>query len=176
MGSSSTQKIVAVNGALLATVIVLWWVLSLIVVRAVLAIPSVGPLLEAAREAAPAAQKFAAASLSGDAATAFYWFFLITTPFVAVFYFRATTVHAALPVRVTVIMWLLLALTVFVMSVGVDMGPSSTPGFEHAFNLILTSAWFGPSFIVLLFCHCFLASVVCIAKNIIAKNKGRRFS
>lgn len=165
MSSSSQDKIFTVNGRALGTVIVLWWLLSLLVVRVVLAVPSAAPLLEAVQHTLPAARKFALASGFDEAATVFYCFFLITSPFVAVFYFRYTALSAALPGGVKLIIWFVLACVGFFMSVGVDMGPSDSMGFQDAFNTVLTSSWMGSSFIFLLFCHGFLICIVCIAKN-----------
>jgi hypothetical protein len=165
MRSSSAEKIVTVDGKTCATVIVLWWASSLIVVRAVLETGAATPFLEWVQQAVPAAQKFARDSGFAEAATAFYCYFLLTSPFVAVYYFRFTTVTRALGTGVKVIMWLMIPWAVFCMTVGVDMGASESKGFQRTFNIVLTSSWFGSSFIFLLFCHCLLAAIACVAKD-----------
>lgn len=162
---SSPQKIVTVSGMALGTVVVLWWALSLIFVRVLSTMPSLSPLLDATRRAIPAAREFARASGFADASTLFYLFFVITTPFVAVFYFRFVHVRAALPLRVKLILWAALLFAAWLLSVGVDLGPSPVDGFSRAFNLVVTSSWFGSSFILLLACHCFLSCLVCVVRN-----------
>ena len=162
---SPPQKIVTVNGMAIGAVVVLWWALSLTVVRVLSTMPSLSPLLDATRHAIPAAREFARASGFADVSTLFYLFFVITTPFVAVFYFRFVHVRAALPLRVKLILWAALIVAAYLLSAGMDLGPSPVKGFKRTFNLLVTSSWFGSSFILLLACHCFLSCLVCVVRK-----------
>jgi hypothetical protein len=171
MSTSRGQGAMVVNNKALLTVIALWWLCSLIVVRLLLELPFVVPLLEAVREAIPAVQKAARGSATPLAITAFYVFFILTTPIVARWYSRYTRLTQPLETPVMVIMWLLIAGWAFYMTIGIDISEVRSPGFRRTFYLVLNSSWFGSSFIFLLFCHCMVFAAVCLFRN-----KGRRIS
>jgi hypothetical protein len=162
---------VTVDNGAAATVIGLWWGLSLLFVLALLELQFVAPLLAAVRRAVPAVQQYAQASGFAAETTAFYCFFLLSSPFAAVYYFRFIALKRPLKRGIQLILWALIPLSVFSMTIGMDLGPRDSRGFLSLFNTVLTSSWFGSSFIFLLFCHCALSAIVCIAKD-----KGRRFS
>jgi hypothetical protein len=160
-----------VNNKALMTVIVLWWLCSLIVARVLLEMPFVIPLLEAVREAIPAVQKCARGAPNPLAIAPFYVFFMLTTPIVAVWYSRYTELKRPLTLPVTVIMWLLIPGCVFYMTIGIDVSEVRSHGFRRTLYLVMNSSWFGSSFIFLLFCHCLIFAAVCLFRN-----KARRFS
>ena len=169
MRASPKEMVLTVENAAAAKVIGLWWLLSLIFVRALLEIPLVR--LDVVRDAVPAVQKYAEASGHASATTGFYCFFVMSTPFLAVFYFRFMHLKRSMSGMVRLIMAFLIFLAAYFMTIGIDLGPRESRGFLSLFNTVLTSAWFGSSFVYLLICHVLLTAIVCIVKD-----SGRRFS
>jgi hypothetical protein len=165
MRFSSKEKIVKVDGPMAAKVIVLWWLLSLIVVRALVNIPFAAPLLEAVRQAVPVVEKYGQASGYNLEVAGFYCFFLLTSPLVAVYYYRFTTVTGAISGFVKLIFLFLIALVPFAMTIGFDLEPSVSGSYSRMFHTVLTISWLGSSLIFGLYCHVFIAGIVCLAKD-----------
>lgn len=155
----------------MAILIVTWWSLSLVFVRICLQIPFVISRLDAVREMIPAAGKYAQSSNDGDASTLFYLFFLLTTPVAAIWYLKVTRLTKALGGRVTLILWLLVAVCIYFLTLGIDFSAANSAGFRRTFHFILSSSWFGSSFFFLLCCHCLVLAVACLSRN-----KRRSFS
>lgn len=163
MRFSSREKIVKIDGPMAAKVIVLWWLLSLIVVRAIL--PFAGPLLDSVWQAVPAVQQYGLASGYNKEVAGFYCFFLVTSPFVAVYYYRFTTVTQDFSFGLKLVLWFVILVCPFGMIVGFDFGPEATGAHSRMFRMVLTSSWLGSSFLFGLFYHVFISSIVCLAKD-----------
>lgn len=165
MRFSSKEKIVKVDGPMAAKVIVLWWLLSLIVVRALVNMPFATPLLDAVWQAVPAVQQYGLASGYNKEVAGFYCFFLVTSPFVAVGYFRFTMVTQAFSFGLKLVLWFVILVCPFAVIVGFDFGPEATGAHSRMFRTVLTSSWLGSSFLFGLFYHVFISSIVCLAKD-----------
>ena len=165
MNPAQGHGAMVVNNQALMSVIVLWWLCSLIVVRALLELPFVAPLLEGLRDAIPAVEKAGRGTGNHLAVAAFYAFYVLTTPVAAIWYGKFTELRRRLEVRVIVIMWLLIAVWAFYMLIGIDVSAVRSDGIRRTFHLVLNSSWLGSSFIFLLFCHCLVFTVVCLYRN-----------
>jgi hypothetical protein len=166
--TNTSQKFVSVDDVGMVTTLFLWWLMSLVTVWATTIGTQWAPLmemLEAVRSVIPAVAKYGSVTEFPAQVAAFYCYFLLTSPLAVVCYFRFVHVRDALTRNAKAILWILVIFAPLALTVGVDAEPTETKGFARLFNVVLTSSWFGSSMIYLLFYHCLLFPVVCIAKN-----------